>query len=70
LIVFNSVWGKGGLNFAIITLLVWSILFGIYYTFSFENLWMIFIPGIPAQIIIFLWASLKTGRKTKKTEGR
>jgi transcriptional regulator with XRE-family HTH domain len=70
LIVFNSIWGRGGLNFAIITLLVWSMLFGIYYTFSFENLWMIFILGIPAQIIIFLWANLKTNKKTKNAKKR
>jgi uncharacterized membrane protein len=62
--------GQGGLNFAIITLLVWSMLFGIYYTFSFENLWMIFILGIPAQIIIFLWANLKTNKKTKNAKKR
>jgi transcriptional regulator with XRE-family HTH domain len=70
LIVFYSIWGRGGLNFAIITLLVWSMLFGIYYTFSFENLWMIFILGIPAQIIIFLWANLKTNKKTKNAKKR
>ncbi len=68
LIVFNSIWGRARLNFAIITLLVWSLLFGVYYTFSFENQWMIFILGVPAQIIIFLWANLKTGKKTKKTK--
>lgn len=70
MLVFNSMWGRGGLNFIIITLLVWSLLFGIYYTFSFENLWMIFILGIPAQIMIFLWANLKINRKAKKGKER
>ena len=59
LLVFNSIWGKGGLNYAIITLLLWSLLFGIYYNFTTENLWLIFLLGIPSQIIIFLWANLK-----------
>ncbi len=59
LIVFNSIWGKRIWNFVFITLLVWSILLCIYMSFLSENIWLIFLIGIPAQIIILLWGRLK-----------
>lgn len=59
LLVFNSVWGKRKVNFAIITCLLWSALFAVYLSFISNNIWLIFIIGIPAQIIILLWANLK-----------
>ncbi|MGI5849576.1 MAG: helix-turn-helix domain-containing protein [Christensenellales bacterium] len=63
LLVFNTIWGKRIVNFAIITLLVWSILMAIYLSFHVSNIWLIFIIGIPAQIIILLFAKLKPKRK-------
>lgn len=59
LIVFNSIWGRRILNYVFVTLLVWSILLAIYLSFVDENIWLIFIIGIPAQIIILLWTRLK-----------
>jgi transcriptional regulator with XRE-family HTH domain len=60
LLIFNTLWGRRKLNYIIISLLVWSILAGIYLTFISSNMiWMVFLPGIPAQIIILLWSSLK-----------
>ena len=59
LIVFNSIWGRRIWNFVFITLLVWSILLCIYMSFLAENIWLIFLIGIPAQIIILLWGRLK-----------
>ncbi len=59
LLVFNSIWGKGKINFVIITSLVWSILLAVYLSFESENLWLIFMIGVPAQIIIVLWANFK-----------
>ncbi len=59
MIVFNSLWGKRFWNFVLITLLVWSILFSIYMSFPKDNIWLIFLIGIPAQIIILLWGRLK-----------
>lgn len=58
-LVFNSIWGKKRRNFAIITGLVWSFLACIYLTFLQFNLWLIFMMGIPAQIIIILWSGIK-----------
>lgn len=59
LIVFNSIWGRRILNYVFVTLLVWSILMAVYLSFPAQNIWLIFIIGIPAQIIILLWTRLK-----------
>lgn len=67
-LVFNSIWFKRHRNFLIISFLMWSALAALYLSlllFSF-NLWQIFILGIPAQIIIFMWSGLKY--KTNKDE--
>ena len=59
LLVVNCIWGTTKWNFAIITGLVWSFLLSIYLTLLNLNLWMVFIIGIPAQIIIILWSGIK-----------
>ena len=49
-------------NFVIISVLVWSLLLCVYLSalvFFSQNIWLIFIIGIPAQIIIALWAGLR-----------
>jgi transcriptional regulator with XRE-family HTH domain len=63
LLVFNSVWGRRTVNFIIITLLMWSILLALYLSFHVNNIWLIFVIGIPAQIIILLAAKLKLKRR-------
>lgn len=65
LLVFNSIWGKVKYNFYLITGLVWSALASLYlsfYTFALSNVWLVFIIGIPGQIIIILWSRLKLGK--------
>lgn len=60
-LVFNSVWFNTRRNFLIISLLMWTVLLCIHmtlYSFGF-NLWMIFILGVPGQIIIVLWSMIK-----------
>ncbi|MBQ2738479.1 MAG: helix-turn-helix transcriptional regulator [Clostridia bacterium] len=62
LLVLNSVWGNKRLNYLIISLMVWTVLLTVYLTLLFaieQSLWLIFILGIPAQLIIFLWSGLK-----------
>lgn len=58
-IIFNSIWGKRKINFYLISALVWSILGTFYLAFLKYNLWMMFIIGIPAQIIIIIWSKIK-----------
>lgn len=58
LLIFNSIWGRKKLNYLIITFLVWSILAAVYLSALSYNIWLIFMIGIPAQIIIILWSRL------------
>ncbi len=63
LLVFNSIWGKGKLNFPIISLLMWSTLLSICLFINFDKIWFIFVIGIPAQVIILLSAGFKLRRR-------
>ena len=59
LLVFNNLWGKRKINYLIITVLLWSALLSVYLAFIPYNIWLIFILGIPGQIIILLWSKIK-----------
>lgn len=63
LLVFNSLWGKRRINFAIITALVWGTLLAVYLSFLSRNIWLIFMIGIPSQLIILLWANFRLKRR-------
>lgn len=56
LLVFNSIWGKKSNNFPIISVLIWSLLASIYCSLEDYRLWMFFLLGIPAQIIVIIWS--------------
>ena len=58
-LIFTSIWGNRRNNYFIVSCLVWSILLCLYLCFIKFNLWQIFILGIPAQISIILWSTLK-----------
>ena len=58
-LIFNSIWGKKRLNYLIVSIFVWSILLCIYLCLIKHNIWQIFILGIPSQIAIVLWSTLK-----------
>jgi len=59
LLIFNSIWGKRGLNYVIISVLVWSALTFAYLLLLQYNLFLIFIIGIPIQALIILWSQIK-----------
>lgn len=58
-LIFTSIWGNRRNNYFIVSCLVWSILLCLYLCLIKFNLWQIFILGIPAQISIILWSTLK-----------
>ncbi len=60
LLVFNSIWGKRMYNYIIISLLVWSSLAFTYLMLIRYNLFLIFIIGIPIQVLVILWSQLKS----------
>jgi Predicted transcription factor, homolog of eukaryotic MBF1 len=64
-LVLNSIWGRyrAVTNYIIISVLIWSLLVSVYLSYLPENLWLIFTPGIPAQIFVVLWSKLRFRRK-------
>ena len=54
MIVLTSIWGKKKTNAYYISFLVWSIFAAIYFSFMEFNFWLLFVIGIPVQIIILL----------------
>lgn len=60
-LIFNSIWFNKRRNFLIISFLMWTALFALYLTLLLcgYNIWMLFILGIPGQIIILMWSRLK-----------
>ena len=65
-LVFNSVWFIPKLNFVIISLLLWLGLVAIYlslFCFAHVNAWLLFVLGIPGQVIIILWSGIYVPRR-------
>lgn len=58
LLVFNSLWGRRRRNYGIVSVLMWGLLLSAFLTYPRGMMWMIFLLGIPAQIIIWLWSRL------------
>ncbi len=66
-LVLNSVFGRRRINYLIISVLIWSVLLSIYLSFisiASHNVWLVFIIGVPAEIIVLLWSGInfKFGR--------
>lgn len=59
LLVFNSIWGKRALNYVIISALVWSALAFVYLLLLKYNLYLIFLIGIPIQVLVILWSQIR-----------
>ena len=69
-LVFNSIWFKSRRNFFIISVLMWTTLAAIHISvlpFHY-NVWLVFVTGIPGQIIILLWSQLHRIKRPKKNK--
>ena len=62
LLVFGAIWGTRHGILAIISMMIWAILLAIYLSFHTPNIWLVFIIGIPAQIIVILVGTMKFSR--------
>ena len=72
-LVFNSIWGIGKLNYLFITIINWSMLASVHLSLLLNvdidlNVWIIYVIGIPAQVIIFLWSGINNPKKTKSKD--
>lgn len=79
LTVFSCLWAGNLLRSISTSLLSWSLILSFFLTFNLQDLWMLFLIGIPMQILIILWfyylknkkitfAFLKIERKNKKNK--
>lgn len=70
-LVFNSVWFNKKLNYFIISLLMWSLLAIIHLSLLpfGMRIHIIYLLGIPGQIIILLWSFVKKSQKPE-TDGK
>lgn len=70
LLSLRSAWHDFRWNKLLISAIVWGSLLSIYVTFTFwgQNIWKIFLLGIPGQIAIFLWFRLFRPVKEKNNE--
>ncbi len=62
LVVFTAMWWHRKWLFLSVSALIWSALAFIFFMvliFAHHNIWLIFLIGIPAQIIVFLWSGMK-----------
>lgn len=61
LVVFNAIWGRKRFSTVLISVLLWSILVGLYLELLKYNIWPIFIIGVPIQIAFIIASRLKKG---------
>lgn len=61
--VFNALWGRRMISGILISLLSWSLITAVVLTCTFPERWLLFLIGIPFQILIVLWYLMKTRRK-------
>jgi transcriptional regulator with XRE-family HTH domain len=61
-VVFSAIWGNKKTTFWVVSALVWSIILSVYFAFFEFNFWILFLIGVPTQIIVALGFRIK-GRK-------
>lgn len=66
LLVFNSIWGRAKYLFIIISVLLWSTLTTLCLVLEIANIWLVFVVGIPAQVMVILSSQFHLVRKNKK----
>lgn len=70
-LVFNSVWFNPKFNYLAISLLMWTTFASFHLTAlcTFEKqVWMIYLLGIPGQVIILLWSGMGRRPRRKKKD--
>lgn len=57
--VFNNKWGHRKYSIYILSAFVWTLLASIYIGLLQYNIWLIFLLGVPLQVVVILWSRLK-----------
>lgn len=58
-LVFNSIWGNRRNNYLIISVMGWSLFATLYLQFLQHNIWPMFLLGVPMQLAVILWSTIK-----------
>lgn len=66
LLVFNSIWGKNKVNFIIISVLMWSALLSVVLMIEVAKIWLVFVIGVPAQVLIILSSQMQFKKRLKR----
>lgn len=61
--VFNSKWGYRKYSVYILSAFIWTALASIYIGLLQYNIWLIFLLGVPLQVVVILWSRLKPKNK-------
>lgn len=71
-LVLNSVWFNPRLNYVIVSILVWSCLMSFHLTLLLAhiNVWMLYLLGIPGELIIVLWAIVRKKPLPQDQDGK
>jgi len=69
-LTLNSVWFNRRRNFFIISLLMWTFIAALYISLLplGINIWLVFVVGVPGQVIVLLWSRLRYKAKMKAEE--
>ena len=59
--VLNKMWGTKLFSAIISSFTAWTLILSVYLQFLAYNIWMLFIVGVPIQVLIVLVASLGVG---------
>lgn len=59
LLVFSNIWGNKVQVFIALSILYWTTALAVYLSLKHERLWLIFMIGIPLQILTIFWFLLK-----------
>ena len=64
-LVLNTIWFSKRRNYLIISIIAWGAILSAYLTLlSFSmNIWMLFILGVPAEIVIILCSLIRSGKQ-------
>ncbi len=55
LLIFNLVLKRNLISCLFASIIIWGIILSLYLSFAVDNIWLLFIVGIPMQILILLW---------------
>ena len=65
LVVFAALWGNRVLRTLAVSFLIWAVALAIYLTFAFPYSWLLFVVGVPLQVLAVFWFLLRVPRAKK-----